>query len=606
MQVERTSQKQPAEAGRQINPAASIKPRVPAPAPLHPILQLQQTKGNQAVQRLLRSRAIQAKLAISQPGDIYEQEADRVADHVMRMPDPGIQRACSACTAGGSTCAECETEGQALLQPKTERPFVTVGSVPDDFMRNLGRGEPLDAATRAYFEPRFGHDFSNVRVHSSAAAQQSAHEVSANAYTVGNDIVFAAGRYAPTTGEGRRLIAHELTHVVQQSTSDAVRPGQDSEQTPVRNFHPTAAAGPHIARQAAPAYGKACSRDPNKVDPCQLARCSPGQQTTATADFATGLRYVNASVTALAAAPLSGFTSRAMDWYFGGHDTKTISSVSARLGCIATSLTSAPSRYGCHPDYDALGYTCASGAALCGHLARNICFTDAHFGSNPRTRAITAIHEAAHLEGMSTGSASTNPDIYEHQNRFLDISPAQAVQNADSYALFAAAIGTNDLPSTVLLTVAAGGGWALSPYADRTWYFQGTLGLEFQHPRLRVFNPTIGLGFTVIGEAENPNSGIRASTSMLGSLLFGLRIGEARRPGAGGGPELSLFGGPALSLSEDTPKLGAVAGVAFGYRWRLLEVSVGAGYAYDPARSEAGLQHTATVGGTFTMNFNLK
>jgi hypothetical protein len=207
---------------------------------------------------------------------------------------------------------------------------------------------------------------------------------------------------------------------------------------------------------------------------------------------------------------------------------------------------------------------------------------------------------------MSTGSPSINPDIYEHQNRFLDISPAQAVQNADSYALFAAAIGTNDLPSTILFTVAAGAGWALSPYADPTWHFQGTLGLEFQHPRLRVFNPTVGLGFTIIGEAENRNTGIRASESVLGSLLFGLRIGEARRPGAGGGPELSLFGGPALSLSGPIPQLGAVAGVAFGYRWRLLEVSVGAGYAYDPARSEAGLQHTATVGGTFTMNFNLK
>jgi hypothetical protein len=294
-----------------------------------------------------------------------------------------------------------------------------------------------------------------------------------------------------------------------------------------------------------------------------------------------------------------------MDWYFGGHDPRTVATVSRRLGCIATSLTSAPGQFGCHPDHDALGYTCAGGAGLCGHLARNICFTDSHFGYNPRKRAITAIHEAAHLEGMSTGSASTNPDIYEHQNRFLDISPAQAMQNADSYALFAAAIGTDDLPSTILLTVAGGRGWALSPNADPTWYYHGTLGLELQHPRLRVFNPIAGLGFTVIGEAENRNTGVRASRSMIGSLLLGFRIGEPRRPGAGGGPELSLFGGPALSLSEKESGLGAVAGVAFGYRWRLLEVSVGAGYAYDPLRAEANLQHAVTVGGTFTMNFNL-
>jgi len=323
------------------------------------------------------------------------------------------------------------------------------------------------------------------------------------------------------------------------------------------------------------------------------------------ADLATGLSYVNTPVTALAAAPLSGFTSRAMDWYFGGHDAATVATVSARLGCIATSLTSAPGRYGCHPDYDAIAYTCAGGAGFCGHLASDICFTSLHFGRNPRDRATTAIHEAAHLEGMSTGSPSTNPDIYRHQMRFLDISPSQAVQNADSYALFAAAIGTDDLPSTILLTLGAGGGLALSPQANPTWHFQGTLGIEYQHPRLRVFHPTLSAGFTLIGEAENRESGARASTSMLTSVLLGLRIGRARRPGAGGGMELSLFGGPALSLREgSSPQIGAVAGVAFGYRWRMLDFSLGAGYAYDPRRSGAGLEHTATVGGTFTINLH--
>src|SRR5271165_6780790 len=75
----------------------------------------------------------------------------------------------------------------------------------------------MDASTRAYFEPRFGHDFSRVRVHVGAAAERSALDVNAQAYTVGDDIVFGAGRFAPGTLEGRRLLAHELTHVVQQS-----------------------------------------------------------------------------------------------------------------------------------------------------------------------------------------------------------------------------------------------------------------------------------------------------------------------------------------------------------------------------------------------------
>ena len=82
-------------------------------------------------------------------------------------------------------------------------------------------GQPLDHATRAFMEPRFGHDFSMVRVHTGASAGQSAREVNAQAYTVGNAIVFGAGKFAPSTADGRRLLAHELTHVVQHGEGDS-------------------------------------------------------------------------------------------------------------------------------------------------------------------------------------------------------------------------------------------------------------------------------------------------------------------------------------------------------------------------------------------------
>src|SRR5262249_8012632 len=77
-------------------------------------------------------------------------------------------------------------------------------------------GQPLDTESRYFMEERFGHDFSGVRVHSDAQAQRSADETDAEAYTVGQDIVFASGRYSPNTEGGRELLAHELTHVVQQ------------------------------------------------------------------------------------------------------------------------------------------------------------------------------------------------------------------------------------------------------------------------------------------------------------------------------------------------------------------------------------------------------
>jgi hypothetical protein len=99
----------------------SINPPLLARPPLHPILYLQQIAGNQAVQRLLLSRTIQAKLSISQPSDIYEREADWMAEQAMRIPEPVIDRTCSACAAGRSTCSQCETEKQPLLQRKREQ-----------------------------------------------------------------------------------------------------------------------------------------------------------------------------------------------------------------------------------------------------------------------------------------------------------------------------------------------------------------------------------------------------------------------------------------------------------------------------------------------------
>jgi hypothetical protein len=131
-----------------------------------------------------------------------EQEADRVAEHVMPAPaytavsdaPRRIQRFSGQ--SNGQTDAAPTSVHQALASP----------------------GRPLEPALRQDMEQHFGHDFSRVRVHSDAAAEQSARDVNADAYTLGHNIVFGAGVFTPGTHEGRRrLIAHELTHVVQQS-----------------------------------------------------------------------------------------------------------------------------------------------------------------------------------------------------------------------------------------------------------------------------------------------------------------------------------------------------------------------------------------------------
>ena len=130
----------------------------------------------------------------------------------MRMVEPGRRN-------GASKIAT-----EALAQRKAIAESAGVGTAPpivDEVIASPG--QPLDAATRAFFEPRFGHNFGKVRVHAGTAAAQSAQEMSARAFTVGNNIVFGSGQLAPETQDGRRLLAHELTHVVQQRTGNVSR-----------------------------------------------------------------------------------------------------------------------------------------------------------------------------------------------------------------------------------------------------------------------------------------------------------------------------------------------------------------------------------------------
>jgi hypothetical protein len=196
---------------------------LPPPAPpalrSQQLARLQRAYGNQAVLRMLeRSRpAIQPKLVVNEPGDAYEQEADRVAEQVMRMPAPELSIA-AAPPQLSRKCAACEEEEAKPLQTKPAGTFEAAAGEAPGIVHDVLRspGQPLEAPTRAFFELRFGHDFSHVRVHADDRAAASTRAVDALAYTVGSDIVFGSNRYAPNTDSGRHLLAHELTHVLQQ------------------------------------------------------------------------------------------------------------------------------------------------------------------------------------------------------------------------------------------------------------------------------------------------------------------------------------------------------------------------------------------------------
>lgn len=124
--------------------------------------------------------------------------------------------ACGQHTIAGGECAECRTKREGTLQRAAvnSKPVNAVPPIVHEVL-NLP-GQALDAETRAFMEPRFGHNFSQVRVHSDEKAAESAQAVNALAYTVGRDVVFESGQYLPGTDAGKQLLAHELTHVVQQ------------------------------------------------------------------------------------------------------------------------------------------------------------------------------------------------------------------------------------------------------------------------------------------------------------------------------------------------------------------------------------------------------
>lgn len=207
-----------------------ITPKTPAPATLPPVrggvLQRKCACGGTPGptgectgcqrKRLLGKVAgtPQAKLRVNEPGDQFEQEADRVATAVLNM---------SAQPAPSQAVAQVNQDEEMLLHPKPvmQRQMSSTSgqTVAPPLVHEVlnSPGRPLDPMTRTLMESRFGYDFSRVRVHTETQAAQSAQAVHARAYTVGQHLVFDRGQYAPQTTVGRYLLAHELTHVVQQT-----------------------------------------------------------------------------------------------------------------------------------------------------------------------------------------------------------------------------------------------------------------------------------------------------------------------------------------------------------------------------------------------------
>ncbi|MBN2440437.1 MAG: DUF4157 domain-containing protein [Spirochaetales bacterium] len=201
----------------------ATEPPIPHPKTLPPhsplallydITTLQQTIGNQEVQRLIQNSGILAKLYVNNPRNPSEQEADRIAEKIVQMPasdlkikPPNITRQQSSPPADTNTVSEL---------------------IESDIKALEGKGTPLPKSVRDYLQPRFGVDLEDVRIHTNSNADRLARAIKARAFVHGENVVFEKNQYNPDTKEGKKLIAHEITHVIQQG---AVKRSGDKNNT---------------------------------------------------------------------------------------------------------------------------------------------------------------------------------------------------------------------------------------------------------------------------------------------------------------------------------------------------------------------------------------
>ncbi len=207
--------------------------------------------GGECAECRKKKLGLQRKLMVGASNDPLEREADRVAEQVLAAP-------ANTSVSGASPS----------LQRHAGQPSEQMGEVSDSVHRVLGSsGRPLDTSVRKDMESRFNHDFSLVRVHLGGVAEQSARDVYAHAYTAGHDIVFGAGGFSPGTHEGRRLLAHELTHVVQQSGAAGIHRGQMDEGPKRSDLAPVSAApGLVIQRQPSGSGSPPAQAQPQRME----------------------------------------------------------------------------------------------------------------------------------------------------------------------------------------------------------------------------------------------------------------------------------------------------------------------------------------------------
>jgi hypothetical protein len=354
---------------------------------VHPYLQAQGVIGNHGLLRRHSSDIIQAKLKVGQPNDKYELEADRMADQVMRMSEPGIQRKCKECME--------EDEEGTLRRTQTNNQMPAVTPNIESGINSLkGSGQPLPEATRSFFEPRFGTDFSHVKVHNDARAADTAKSVNAHAFTIGRDVVFGVGQYTPGTAAGRSLLAHELTHVVQQG------PAVD------QIMH---LSGPAIQLQST-----------------GWSACSSTEIGSLNTELKEAVDWVNRAINDLSGKDWPARTKGALARYLTTDSKHVKNTILPKLQLILGELKQGSTNFQCQTTQHCRAKFPGGALAYSGNP---ITLCPAYFDDGQLDRISTLIHEAGHNAGLGG-------NVIEWQWPFPSLSESKRLQNTDSYTAF--------------------------------------------------------------------------------------------------------------------------------------------------------------------------
>jgi uncharacterized protein DUF4157 len=258
-------------------------------------------------------QSLHTNLKISAPSDHFEREADRAADQVMHMTE--------------SHSYSGAREGAARQVTGAHSHVLS------------GLGQSLPDSERAFFEPRFGHDFGNVRIHTDANAAELAQSVNARAYTVGADVVFGAGEWSPGSTAGRRLLAHELAHVVQQAggAPPAIR------REPVNDLASDEGAVALEEPNKAPSCDDVCGNSAAKCVQEPGEHCSDDMSKKVMAAWTTAATQLSMAIDALAQSPLSATTIASLkanfNWSSGNSPTDLPTTVATNLSSASTKMS---------------------------------------------------------------------------------------------------------------------------------------------------------------------------------------------------------------------------------------------------------------------------